>query len=94
MDYTRQIGRIGEAKMSESLVTTIETNAYLVRQLEAKQKRIDHLEFVLEQRGRETKRQYNPEQNDEMKEKVYKIFLAKHEMCDFLTEPCSFCEVD
>lgn len=67
---------IGEAKMSESLVITIETNAYLVRQLEAKQKRIDHLEFILEQRYRETKRQYDPEKFGEMKRKIYEgIFL-------------------
>ena len=62
--------------MSESLVTTIETNAYLVRQLEAKQKRIDQLEFILEQRYRETKRQFDPGKLEEMKGKVYEIFRA------------------
>lgn len=63
--------------MSElSLAGSIETNAYLVRQLEAKEKRIQHLEFVLEQRVRETKRMYDPKHIDEMKDKVYRLFLA------------------
>jgi hypothetical protein len=61
---------------SVNLVTLIEANAVLTRQLEAKQRRIEHLEYILEQRLRETKRQFNPELIDEMKSKVYRIFLA------------------
>ena len=59
-----------------SLAGSIETNAYLVRQLEAKEKRIRQLEFILEQRYRETKRQFDPAKLEEMKAKVYQLFLA------------------
>jgi hypothetical protein len=59
-----------------SLAGSIETNAYLVRQLEAKDKQIRHLNFILEQRYRETKRQFDPSKLEEMKGKVYQIFLA------------------
>jgi hypothetical protein len=44
--------------------------------LEAKDKRIRQLEYVLEQRYRETKRQFDPDKLEEMKGKVYQIFLA------------------
>ncbi len=57
-----------------TLTTLIEANAMLTHQLEAKEKRIQHLEYIIEQRSRETKRQYDPKNFDEMKAKVYKIF--------------------
>jgi len=57
-------------------IASIETNAYLVRQLQAKERRIQQLEFILEQRYRETKRQFDSDKIDEMKSKVYQIFLA------------------
>lgn len=63
--------------MSQEFVKLIEANAILSRQLEAKEKRIRTLEFLLEQRFRETKRQYDPEHVEEMKDRVYRLFLDR-----------------
>lgn len=62
--------------MSGQVVTLIESNAALVKQLEAKDKRIRFLEYILEQRFRETKSQFDPKQVEEMKGKVYALFLS------------------
>jgi hypothetical protein len=59
-----------------SLKSLIEANAQLKKQLEAANRRIEWLEFILEQRVRETKSQYDPGHIEEMKDKVYKMFLA------------------
>lgn len=53
----------------------IETNALLVKQVEAQRKRIEYLEFVLAQRAAATRRKWNPEKTEEMKDKVRKIFV-------------------
>lgn len=53
----------------------IEGNAILVKQLEAKQKRIEHLEMVLYQRHEETKKAFNPDKINEMIERVYTLWL-------------------
>jgi len=58
-----------------TLASSMETIASLSRQLEAKQKRIDHLEMVLQQRQIETRRTFNPDKIDEMKNKVYMLWL-------------------
>lgn len=61
---------------SQSLVNLIEANAVLTHQLEAKDKRIRQLEFILDQRVRETKRMYDPSHIEQMKDRVYRLFLA------------------
>jgi len=60
----------------------IEGQAILTRQLEAKQKRIDFLEkrcvdleAVLQQRQLETRKAFNADKIDEMKNKVYMLWL-------------------
>lgn len=64
-----------ELLVNPTIVSLIETNFALTKQLEAKQKRIDHLEFVLEQRHIETRRAFDPDKIDEMKNKVYLLWL-------------------
>ena len=68
--------------MSEQYATLIESQSLLVKQLEAKDKqleaqkrRIEFLEFVLEQRGRETVKRFDPKQVELMVGKVYQVFL-------------------
>lgn len=58
-----------------TIVSLIETNSMLTMQLGAKQKRIEHLEFILEQRHIETRRSFDPDKIDEMKNKVYLLWL-------------------
>jgi hypothetical protein len=58
-----------------TLVGLIQSNALLVSQLTAKQKRIDYLEMVLQQRHIETRRAFDPDKIDEMKNKVYLLWL-------------------
>lgn len=53
----------------------IEANAMLVQQLNAKEKRIQHLQMVLEQRHIETRRTFDPEKIGQMVEKVYMLWL-------------------
>jgi hypothetical protein len=62
-------------ELSTSIVTLIEANAALTRQLEAKQKRIDFLEFVLQQRAQETQKSFNPAAMGVMCQKCYTVFL-------------------
>jgi len=59
-----------------TIVKLIEANAILVKQCEAKQKRIEYLEYVLEQRSRVTKAEYKPEQLERMKKLCYQVLLA------------------
>jgi hypothetical protein len=61
---------------NDTVKSLIEGQALLVRQLEAKQKRIDHLEFILEQRVRATKNEFNPDSINAMCQKVYAVFQA------------------
>ena len=61
---------------SINLATLIEANAILTRQLEAKQKRIEYLEYVLEQRSRLTKAEFDPAKMERMKRLCYGVLLA------------------
>jgi hypothetical protein len=58
-----------------TIVNLIESNARLTRQLEAKQKRVEYLEMVLQQRQIETKRAFDPSKINEMVNKVYLLWL-------------------
>lgn len=53
----------------------IEANATLTKQLQAKEKRIRYLEFILEQRAEITRKKWNPRNVAEMLEKVYRVFV-------------------
>ena len=53
----------------------IESNALLTQQLGAKQKRIDYLEMVLNQRHIETRRVFDPRKIEQAVEKVYLLWL-------------------
>jgi pimeloyl-CoA synthetase len=66
----------------ENVKTLIEGQAILVRQLEAKQKRIDFLETrveqleeIIRQKQEETRKTFNIDKIDEMKNKVYLLWL-------------------
>lgn len=63
--------------VNPSIVSLIEANASLVKQCEAKDKRIRYLEYVLEQRTRATKAEYDPEALARMEQLCYEVFL-KH----------------
>ncbi len=65
-----------ELAMNETVKSLIETNVLQARQLEAKQKRIEHLEYILEQRVRATKNEFNPDSVNHMCKLVYEVFLA------------------
>ena len=62
-------------QINDTVKSLIETNALLSRQLEAKQKRIEYLEMILQQRHIETRRSFNPDKIEEMVEKVYLLWL-------------------
>lgn len=59
-----------------TLVQLIEVNFMQARQIEAQRKRIEHLEFVLEQRVRATKNEFHPERMEKMCRLAYEVFLA------------------
>ncbi len=59
----------------QSMATLIESQSLMIKQLEAKDKRIRFLEFILEQRGRETLKRFDPKQVELMVGKVYQVFL-------------------
>lgn len=62
--------------MSEQgMATLIESQKLLVEQLKAKDRRISYLEFVLEQRGHETLKRFDPKMVEQMYGKVYQVFL-------------------
>ena len=68
--------------MSDQMAILIKSQSLLVnqldvkdKQLEAQRRRIEFLEFVLEQRGRETLKQFDPKQTEQMYGKVYQVFL-------------------
>lgn len=63
------------SKPDSTLVSLIESNAMLTRQLEAKQRRIEHLEMVLNQRHIETRHAFDKDKIDQMIEKVYLLWL-------------------
>ena len=62
--------------METSIANLIEANAILTRQLEAKSKRIEYLEYVLEQKSRMTKTDFNPQAMERMKRLCYEVLLA------------------
>jgi hypothetical protein len=64
-----------ELGISDTVKSLIESNALLASQLNAKQKRIDYLEMVLQQRHIETRKAFNPDKINEMIEKVYLLWL-------------------
>jgi len=64
-----------EQQLSSFGPTLIEANAILAKQLEAKEKRIRYLEFILEQRYQATKKKYNPEKIAAMCRRCYEVFL-------------------
>ena len=59
------------------VASLIEANGFLVKQLAAKEKRIQILEFVLAQRTRETQAKFNPKDHDLMYNRVYQVFLDR-----------------
>lgn len=62
-------------EINATVKSLIESNALLAGQLNAKQKRIEHLEMVLNQRHIETRRAFDPDKINEMIEKVYLLWL-------------------
>jgi hypothetical protein len=64
-----------EYGIDKTIADLIGSNAALAQQLNAKQKRIDHLEMVLQQRHIETRRAFDPDKINEMIEKVYLLWL-------------------
>jgi hypothetical protein len=64
-----------EIVIDKNIAELIGANALLVQQLNAKQRRIEHLEMVLQQRQIETKRAFDPDKINEMIEKVYLLWL-------------------
>ena len=64
-----------EFVINETVKSLIESNALLARQNEAKQKRIEYLEMVLQQRHIETRRAFDPDKVNEMIERVYLLWL-------------------
>jgi hypothetical protein len=64
-----------EQQLSSFDSTLVEANAMLVKQLEAKDKRIRYLEFILEQRYQATVKKYDPEKIAEMCRRCYEVFL-------------------
>lgn len=62
--------------LTDTITSLIETNVMQAKRIEAQCKRIEHLEFVLEQRVRATKNAFNPDSVNKMCQKVYAVFLA------------------
>jgi hypothetical protein len=62
-------------EIDATVKSLIESSAILTQQLNAKQKRIDHLEMILQQRHIETRRAFDPDKINEMIERVYLLWL-------------------
>ena len=62
-------------EINETVKSLIESNAMLAQQLGAKQRRIDHLEMVLQQRHIETRRAFDPDKINALIEKAYLLWL-------------------
>ena len=68
---------VQELAINPQLASLIEGNALLVKQLTAKEKRIQFLEFILQQRTAATVAKFNPKDHDAMYNRVYQVFLAR-----------------
>jgi hypothetical protein len=62
--------------MVDTITTLIETNALQAKQIEAQRRRIERLEYILEQRVRATKNSFDPDKVNKMCRLVYEVFLA------------------
>ena len=63
------------SRLTDTITSLIETNVIQAKRIEAQCKRIEHLENILEQRYRETKRVFDPKKVNEMIGRVYLIWL-------------------
>ncbi len=61
--------------VNDTVKSLVECNSILTQQLGAKQKRIEYLEMVLNQRHIETRRAFDPKKIEQSIEKVYLLWL-------------------